>query len=360
MTQKVERNAAEERLTVKQRFPTWVIVLSSAAPDTMQHCTALCFPAATIQLVLVAGHDLLNSHVHLAHGRSQERRQHCSLCLPVQWPPETTRRGSRLHKSAEWVKKIRDAKAAKEKKLQQARRRRALKQRQHEGALTVNRPDDTDEIRELRAALGRAQHVRNAAEAAVTRTSRSVAHPNMSKITIADIRNYLGLAHARHDQKWAELRRDVLRLMSAGVLDLSLSWKEHDNQRLARVYDMGAHPGLQSFRAASFLVQELFGEQKAHRARVLETRMTRLEYLEAMILDYESDDEDPLPRLPLFYKATGPRAPSSPNRNDTSATHWIEIPAALVGLIAGLGSRTSPLPDLTEFGEDQLNLKLLK
>jgi hypothetical protein len=115
--------------------------------------------------------------------------------------------------------------------------------------------------------------------------------------------------------------------MSAGMLDLSLSWKEQDNQRLARVYDMvrtiflfiylfsptprieGAHPGLQSFRAASFLVQELFGEQKAHRARVLETRMTRLEYLEAMILDYESDDEDPLPRLPLFYKGTGPRAP---------------------------------------------------
>jgi hypothetical protein len=63
---------------------------------------------------------------------------------------QTTRRGSRLHKSAEWVKKIRDAKAAKEKKVQQARHRRALKQRQHEGALTANRPDDTDEIRELR------------------------------------------------------------------------------------------------------------------------------------------------------------------------------------------------------------------
>jgi hypothetical protein len=28
----------------------------------------------------------------------------------------------------------------------------------------------------------------------------------MSKITIADIRNYLGLARAEHDQKWAELR----------------------------------------------------------------------------------------------------------------------------------------------------------
>ncbi|KAJ7816985.1 hypothetical protein B0H13DRAFT_1923233 [Mycena leptocephala] len=295
----------------------------------MQHCTALCFPAATtIQLVLAARHDLLNSHVHLAHGGRRSDENTAPSASLSNGRQQTTRRGSRLHKSAEWVKKIRDAKAAKEKKVQQARRRRALKQRQHEGALTANRPDDTDEIRELRAALARAQHVRNAAEAAVTRTSRSVAHPNMSKITIADIRNYLGLARAEHDQKWAELRRDVLRFMSAGMLDLSLSWKEQDNQRLARVYDMGAHPGLQSFRAASFLVQELFGEQKAHRARVLETRMTRLEYLEAMILDYESDDEDPLPRLPLFYKGTGPRAPShspdsspsppaSPNRNDT-------------------------------------------
>jgi hypothetical protein len=104
---------------------------------------------------------------------------------------QTIRRCSRLHKSTERVPKIRDARAAKEKsfkekKLQQARRR-VLKQRQHDGAVTVDRPDDTDEIRELRgvwhfyfrrnfsfpyhsqAALARAQRERNAAEAAVTR-----------------------------------------------------------------------------------------------------------------------------------------------------------------------------------------------
>jgi hypothetical protein len=68
------------------------------------------------------------------------------------------------------------------------------------------------------AALARAQGQRNAAESALPRVSRtqgpaerSVARPrNMSKITIAEIRDYLGLAGVKHDEKWADLRvRDI-------------------------------------------------------------------------------------------------------------------------------------------------------
>ncbi|KAJ7460963.1 hypothetical protein B0H11DRAFT_2241940 [Mycena galericulata] len=76
----------------------------------------------------------------------------------------------RTWKLSERVKKNREAKAAKktelhDKKRSQARRK-ALKQRGNESALTVERPDDTPEVRELRAALARALGERNAAEAA--------------------------------------------------------------------------------------------------------------------------------------------------------------------------------------------------
>ncbi|KAJ7229275.1 hypothetical protein C8J57DRAFT_1387574 [Mycena rebaudengoi] len=301
----------------------------------MQHWAALCFLAVTtIQLFLAAGHDSgwlvdfsrppPSYSTTLMAGRRSDKNSAPSASLSNA-RQKTIRRGSRLSKSVERVKKIGDTKAAKEKKLQQAcRRQRALKQRQHDGALTVNRPDDTDELWELRAALARVQHERNAAEAAVTRTCRSIAPLNMSKITMEGIRNYLGLAHVRHDQK------DIHRAISAERLYLSLNWKEHDHRRLARVYDMveGAHPELRNFRAAFFLVQESYEQRKAYCAQVLATCMTLLERLEAMIVD--SDDENPLFRLPCFYKETGtglrapshspnssPSPPASPNHNGT-------------------------------------------
>ncbi|KAJ6496379.1 hypothetical protein C8R45DRAFT_1211961 [Mycena sanguinolenta] len=259
------------------------------------------------------------------------------------------RRGTRPHKSSEWAQKTRDAKAAqekawKEKKLKQARQK-ALKQRQRENALTVDRPGDTEEIRVLRAALARAQGQCNAAEAALPRVSRtqgpaerSIARPrNMSKITITEIRNYLGLAGAKHDERWADLRGDIGRFMDAGMLDLDISWKEQDNRRLGKVYNAieDAHPNLKRFRgqwATISLVHESFGAQKTYknykkkagtyRAKIREARMSRLERLHTMIID--SDDQSPFLD---WYKGTGPRAPShspnsspsppaSPNRND--------------------------------------------
>ncbi|KAJ7202360.1 hypothetical protein GGX14DRAFT_399526 [Mycena pura] len=176
------------------------------------------------------------------------------------------RRG-KISKLSERVKKTRDAKAAqdkasKEKKLRQARRK-ALKQRQHENSLTVERPDDTDEIRALRAALVRVRRERNAAEAAVPRVSRRqgpadrpILQPrNLSKITIADVRNDFG---------------------------------------------------------------------KPCSVKAWEARMTRLERLQATIIDSDNSNV-----FPSWYKGTGPRAPShlpdsspsppaSPNRNDAA------------------------------------------
>ncbi|KAJ7453568.1 hypothetical protein B0H11DRAFT_2245202 [Mycena galericulata] len=76
----------------------------------------------------------------------------------------------RAWKLSERVKKNREAKTAKEKELHDKKRsrarRKALKQRGNESALTVERPDDTPEVRELRAALARALGEHNAAEAA--------------------------------------------------------------------------------------------------------------------------------------------------------------------------------------------------
>ncbi|KAJ7461768.1 hypothetical protein B0H11DRAFT_2241587 [Mycena galericulata] len=79
---------------------------------------------------------------------------------------------TRAWKLSERVKKNREAKAAKEKELPDKKRsqarRKAPKQRErgNESVLTVERPDDTPEVRELRAALARALGERNAAEAA--------------------------------------------------------------------------------------------------------------------------------------------------------------------------------------------------
>lgn len=110
------------------------------------------------------------------------------------------------------------------------------------------------------AALARAQGERNAAEAGAAGTrhrqgpaDRSIARPrNMAKTTIRDIRSQLDLTGNKNDQAWADLRvciyntfsiilifsqADVRRFMDAGMLDLSMGWKEQDNRRLAKVYD---------------------------------------------------------------------------------------------------------------------------
>ncbi|KAJ7356543.1 hypothetical protein DFH08DRAFT_953882 [Mycena albidolilacea] len=59
----------------------------------------------------------------------------------------------------------------------------------------------------------------------------------MSKVTIADIRRDLNLSGAQNDQRWSDLCADVRRYMDAGLLDLSIGWKEQDNCCLAKVYD---------------------------------------------------------------------------------------------------------------------------
>lgn len=83
------------------------------------------------------------------------------------------------------------------------------------------------------------------------------------------------------------IKADVRRFMDAGLLDLSLAWKEQDNRRLAKVFDAvrclflaslrvlqhrqieDAHPDLQRFRAqwaTIFLVHATFGGQKTYKS----------------------------------------------------------------------------------------------
>ncbi|KAJ7710643.1 hypothetical protein B0H17DRAFT_1324286 [Mycena rosella] len=148
------------------------------------------------------------------------------------------------------LKDTRDATSAaaemKRKKKAKKVKRLALKQRQNESALTADRPDDTPEIQELRAALSRAQGERNAAEAANSRPepqgppSRSIARPrNMAKVMA--------------EGTWSfSITTQMLMAPKA---------KEQDNRRLAKVYDAieAAYPDLERFRAqwaTAFLVHE--------------------------------------------------------------------------------------------------------
>ncbi|KAJ7497525.1 hypothetical protein FB451DRAFT_1211791 [Mycena latifolia] len=169
-------------------------------------------------------------------------------------------------------------KARKDKKAKTVRRR-VLRDRQNESNLTVERPDDSSEIRELRAALIRTQGERDAAEAAATRAARAkrpptrtIARPsNMSKVTIADIREHLELAGAENDQAWSDLRTSIRRFMDAGMLDKNSGWKDQDSRRLLKIYDAveAEYPNLERFRgqwATAFLVHESFGAQKTYKS----------------------------------------------------------------------------------------------
>ncbi|KAJ7118904.1 hypothetical protein C8R44DRAFT_878437 [Mycena epipterygia] len=241
----------------------------------------------------------------------------------------------------------------KRKKKAKKAKRLALKQRQNESNLTVDRPDDTPEIRELRAALSRAQGERNAAEVANSRPepqgppSRSIARPrNMAKVTVSDIRAALNLSGSQNNDKWTALRAKVRRYMDAGLLNLDLGWKEQDNRRLAKVYDAieAAYPELERFRAqwaTAFLVHESFGAQKTYksckskegtyRARAREGRRSNTNHFRSS--------------SPFPGNGSGPRAPSfSPNESPSPAHNVDHSRSASPG--AG-NAEGSPLQSLT-------------
>ncbi|KAJ7923995.1 hypothetical protein B0H13DRAFT_1864459 [Mycena leptocephala] len=143
--------------------------------------------------------------------------------------------------------------------------------------------------------------------------------------------SYLGLAATKHDKKWNEIRGTVRRFIDAGMLDLTVGWKEQESRRFMKVYDA-------RFRGqwvAQFLVHGCFGGRKTYktcinkegtyRARAREGCTSRLERELLMIRD--SDDEI------HFLPFTRERAPghghislpnssplSSPNRNNGSRT----------------------------------------
>ncbi|KAJ7139282.1 hypothetical protein C8R44DRAFT_867445 [Mycena epipterygia] len=203
----------------------------------------------------------------------------------------------------------------------------------NESALTVERPEDTDEIRELCAALVRTQGEHNAAEAANPRparrqgpASRSIARP--SNMLTGDVHCY----------------------MDAGLLDLSIGWKQ-DNRRLAKVYDAieAAYPDLERFRgqwATAHLVHETFSGQRTYkncktregtyRARTRRTRRSNINHSCA-----DSPDDN-------VFGGVGPRAPPhSPNASPSPPTN-----NSPVGSRGHRASRMRSLPVLTPEPED--------
>ncbi|KAJ7136259.1 hypothetical protein C8R46DRAFT_1361944 [Mycena filopes] len=194
-------------------------------------------------------------------------------------PPHT--RAPRNRRLTQKLRESRNIKAAQLKarrdEKNKAARRRVLRERQNESNLVVEQPEDSEVIKELRAALARTRGERDAAEAATVRPpppsgppSRSILRPsNMSKVTVTDIREHLGLAGSENDQAWSSLRTSIRRFMSAGMLEMDQGWKAQDTRRLIKVYDAieEAHPDLERFRgqwATAFLVHESFTGQKTY------------------------------------------------------------------------------------------------
>ncbi|KAF7363074.1 hypothetical protein MVEN_00659600 [Mycena venus] len=245
--------------------------------------------------------------------------------------------GRRVRRVTDRLQKTREAASAaadaRRKKKQHKAQRLALRQRQKENSLAVERPGDTAEVRELRAALVRMQGERNAAEAAASRparhqgpASRSIARPkNMSKITISDIRAALDLSGAHNDLRWSDIRADVRRFMDAGLLDPSIGWKEQDNRRLAKVYDAieAAYPDLERFPAqwaTAFFVHETFGGQKTYKnckskEGTYRERTRRTRRSDSTRLRADSPDN-------TTFGGAGPRPPShSPNSSPSPTGH---------------------------------------
>ncbi|KAJ7612880.1 hypothetical protein B0H17DRAFT_1153266 [Mycena rosella] len=243
------------------------------------------------------------------------------------------------------------------KKKENKAKRLALRQRQNESALTADRPDDTPEIRELRAALSRAQGERNAAEAANTRPqrrqgppTRSVARPrNMAQVTIGDIRAALDLSGSQNNDQWAALRAKVRRYMDAGLLELDLGWKEQDNRRLAKVYDAieAAYPDLERFRAqwaTAYLVHESFVAQKTYRSCKSKEGTYRARAREAR----RSNTSRLRPESPFPADGSGPRAPSySPNASRAPTVNNSRSASPGTGRRSRSRSRSASLRELT-------------
>ncbi|KAK7006862.1 hypothetical protein R3P38DRAFT_2554909 [Favolaschia claudopus] len=154
-------------------------------------------------------------------------------------------------------------------------RRQVLRARQAEDALIVERPNDSDEVRQLRASLARARGERDAAEAATgaqepTRTLPAIPRPERtSDLTIGGLRRRLGMDGSSADRKWNDLRVQVRRFMDAGLLQLDKNWKGQDSRQLLKIYDAieDVFPPLKrctNHWAAEFLVHDSFSAQKTY------------------------------------------------------------------------------------------------
>ncbi|KAJ7162022.1 hypothetical protein C8R46DRAFT_1037315 [Mycena filopes] len=252
-------------------------------------------------------------------------------------PPHT--RAPRSRKLTQKLQESRNNKAAQSKALRdkksKAARRRVLRERQNESNLVVEQEEDSEVVKELRAALARTRGERDAAEAASARPpppsgppSRSIARPsNMSKVTVTDIRDHLDLGGSENDQAWSSLRTSIRRFMNAGMLEMEQGWKAQDTRRLIKVYDAieEAHPDLERFRgqwATAFLVHESFTGQKTYKnckgkdgTYRTRNRASRLEASRLRRIDDDGFGGDG-PRAPAYSPTSTP----SPGPDDAPAS----------------------------------------
>ncbi|KAF8147642.1 hypothetical protein K438DRAFT_1779961 [Mycena galopus ATCC 62051] len=138
--------------------------------------------------------------------------------------------------------------------------------------------------------------------------------------------------------------------MDAGLLDLSVGWKEQDNRRPAKVYDAieAAYPELERFRGqwvAAHLVHETFSARKTYkncktregtyRARTRRTPRTNLDHLRA-----DSPDDNVFGGLGLRAPTHSPNAsPSPPANNSPVASCGSSRIDSLPVLIPAVGRR---------------------
>ncbi|KAK7041022.1 hypothetical protein R3P38DRAFT_2768433 [Favolaschia claudopus] len=148
-------------------------------------------------------------------------------------------------------------------------RRQVLRARQAEDALIVERPNDSDEVRQLRASLARARGERDAAEAATGAQEPTRTLPPSLALNGCDADSGWTARPRIGSGMTFGKQRQVRRFMDAGLLQLDKNWKGQDSRQLLKIYDAieDVFPPLKrctNHWAAEFLVHDSFSAQKTY------------------------------------------------------------------------------------------------
>ncbi|KAI0264691.1 hypothetical protein BC834DRAFT_843968 [Gloeopeniophorella convolvens] len=192
--------------------------------------------------------------------------------------PPSASSGRKRHKSSKQQEQ--DAVEAAQRHAKQARKaqgqlRKDDRERRRAGDVGVEQDNDSEIIKELKAANRRLRQERNAALRVADEKSACTSHSadtasqqttiarpkNLDHVKIADLREMLGLAGPEHKSEWNNLRASIASQIAGAHLDTSQTFAKQEKSRLALLFNSieRKHPALRKF-AVSWVTERLCKE----------------------------------------------------------------------------------------------------